>query len=64
MDNIIDTPLKNDPLTMGIVLRGLPNDIQLLLEYIEKSNLTIVYKNISYGKLYISDKEESNDKKW
>ena len=53
--NATEIPLLNEPLTFALVLRGLPKEIQALKVFLEQSPLTVVYKHISYGKLYISD---------
>lgn len=46
--------ISNEPLILGIVLRGIPQDIQKLKIFLETSSLTIVYKTLSYGHLYIT----------
>jgi len=59
----VKSPLFDEPLTFGIVLRGLPQEIQELKDFLEQSSLTIIYKHISYGKLFITtNKEGLNDK--
>jgi len=57
----VENPLLNEPLTFGVILRGLPGEIQELKDFLEQSPLTIIYKHISYGKLYITQ-EGLNDK--
>jgi len=57
-----ENPLLNEPLTFGIVLRGLPKEIQELKDFLEQSSLTVVYKHLTYGKLYITQ-EGLNGKK-
>jgi len=49
------TPLLDEPLTFGLILRGMPEEIQEMKNFLEQSQLTVVYKHISYAKLYISD---------
>ncbi len=53
----VENPLLNEPLTFGIVLRGLPEEIQELKDFLEQSSLTVIYKHISYGKLFITQED-------
>ena len=58
-----ENPLLNEPLTFGVILRGLPREIQELKDFLEQSSLILIYKTTSYGHLYIvQHKEDSNDK--
>ena len=57
----VENPLLDEPLTFGLILRGLPEEIQELKDFLEESSLTVVYKHLSYGKLFITQ-EELNDK--
>lgn len=58
-----ENPLLNEPLTFGLILRGLPREIQELKDFLDQSSLVIIYKATSYGHLYIvSHKEGSNGK--
>jgi len=50
--------LLNEPVTHGIILRGLPKDVQKLNDFLEQSSLTVIYKRTTYGKLFITDQEE------
>lgn len=52
----------DEPLTFGLILRGLPQEIQELKNFLGQSPLTIIYKQVSYGKLFITTKEDLNDK--
>jgi len=54
----VETPLKNEPLTYGVVVRGIPEHIQGLLDFLEHSDLKTIYKHASYGKMYITDTKE------
>ena len=54
-DDAAGIPFLNEPLTFGLILRGLPKEIQTLNDFLDQSPLTIVYKHVTYGKLYISD---------
>jgi len=56
--NKIKTSLEKTPVTYGIVLRGLPADLQELLEYIEQSKIAKIYEHASYGKLYVLERED------
>lgn len=54
-----ENTLLDEPLTFGLILRGLPGEIQELKDFLEKSSLVLIYKATSYGHLYIvSHKEE------
>lgn len=57
----VDNPLLNEPLTFGIILRGLPSEIQELKDFLAQSPLTIIYKHITYGKLYISERNNHDN---
>jgi len=48
--------ISDEALVLGLVLRGIPPDIQKLKSYLEKSSLTLIYKTLSYGHLYITTK--------
>jgi len=51
----IQTPLEKEPLTLAVVLRGLPAELQELINFLEHSNLRTIYRKASYNNLYISD---------
>ncbi len=50
--------LLDEPLTIALVLRGSAEDIQELKSFLSQSDLKLIYKTVSYGKLYITSKEE------
>ncbi|EMR73728.1 hypothetical protein MBGDN05_00822 [Thermoplasmatales archaeon SCGC AB-539-N05] len=58
-----ENPLLDEPLTFGLILRGLPQEIQELKDFLGQSPLSIIYKQVSYGKLFITTREDLNDKK-
>lgn len=45
--------------TFGVVLRGELEDINLLIEYLKKSNLTVAHQKISDHKMYIKEEDGS-----
>ena len=57
-ENEFFSRLPDEPLTIGLVSRGEPEAAKLLLEYLSNSDLTIIYKRLSYDRLYISAKPE------
>lgn len=56
--NDFSNSILDEPLTIALVLRGTAEDIQELKTYLEQSDLQLIYKTVSYGKLYIIDKKE------
>ncbi|OYT27978.1 hypothetical protein B6U98_05840 [Thermoplasmatales archaeon ex4572_165] len=56
--NEIFSRLPTEHLTIGVVSRGDPEATKHLLEYLTNSDLEIIYKRLSYDKLYISMKPE------
>jgi len=44
-----------EPFVIGIVLRGHVEDLNQLKDFLQTSNFSIIYKRLSYDKLYITD---------
>ena len=49
--------ILKEPMTMALVIKGNAGDISSLKQYLARSNLTIIYKTISYGHLYITSEK-------
>ena len=57
LNDIEKNDVLKEPMTMAIVLKGSAGDISALKHYLTKSNLTVIYKTISYGHLYITSEK-------
>ena len=49
-----------EPLIIGLVASGHPSSIGKLKRYLNKSELSVIYKRISYGHLFIVDEKQRN----
>jgi len=54
-------PLKTQPIVLGIVLRDTPSKLQKLFDFLETTEISVIYKKTSYGKLYIASNKGDGD---